>query len=355
MLKQENRQKNVIFEYLRFLNALLIICCHMYMLDRNLTEWKMQGGYIAVEFFIFLTGFLTTGHWDRISSEEYKGEEEKCSTMYMVKKIKKILPYTVTAYIYIYIYVCSSLWNDKGLLRSVLFSSVWDFSLLQTSGLGINNYIQPLWYVSAMIFTLPIFSWICIKWNHFFRYIFSWIVPILIYGWFFESEKTIADSHSILRMFAGLLMGAFCFYISKEYGGNKKINSRFVQIILRIIVVLCVLLELYVASYVKHSVDDFVIIPILVCMIVSISLLRPVRLKYMLLDKIGTILGKISLPVYVFHPIVMITTCDHMQLSLYFKLILTIIISVMVSFLMMGLIKLFHKIELTGKAGNDSI
>lgn len=58
--------KNIKIEYLRFFNAILIIFCHMYMLDGSLDEWPFRGGYIAVEFFFFLTGYYTAAHWGKI-------------------------------------------------------------------------------------------------------------------------------------------------------------------------------------------------------------------------------------------------------------------------------------------------
>lgn len=219
--------KNVKVEFLRFLSAILIMLCHMYMLDGSLVDWPFKGGYIAVEFFFFLTGYFTVAHWDKLKkAEDFTTENAaQYATKYMAQKILKVVPYTTLTFIitYSYFFILN---NDISIRKSLVSAAVWDFLLLQTTGLSFYNYIQPIWYISALLIVLPVFSFICIKFNDEFKYIIVWMAPSLIYGYFCKLGRGIASDHVLLRTFAGLCIGALCFYISKYIKANKQFNMK---------------------------------------------------------------------------------------------------------------------------------
>lgn len=321
-------------ELMRFLNAVLIIFCHMYMLDSNLVDWPLRGGYIAVEFFFILTGYFTALHWENIldCGDVDEGAEAKFATQYMIKKIVKVLPYTTLAYgiVYGYYFLINT---DQYIRRSMFMQAIWDFSLLQTTGLSFFNYIQPLWYISSLIIILPIFSYLSIKYNDLFKNIICWMAPCVIYGYFAKEGTGVANSAALLRAFAGLCIGGLCFYLTRSIKVRIKSKS---SILIKVGIALTVIVQLCIANTVRHSNDDFVIVIIYAIQIILLMLDKCNSERTF--GRICGALGELSLPIYVFHPVVMTFVRDGLkngemgvQQSIQFKFIIALLLTIVIS------------------------
>lgn len=254
------------------------------------------------------------------------GNEAQIARKYMWKKIVRIIPYTTIAYVLMYSYYFIQM-NDSIVRQSLIVQCIWDFLLLQTTGLSFFNYIQPLWYVSSLIIVLPIFSYICIKHNDLFKNIVIWLAPALIYGYFCKLGGGIAAEHALMRAFAGLCIGALCFYISKNIKVDNKLRMK---LLIHLGILLTIGGVLYFAWTVRHSNSDFDIIIVYAIQIILLSL-DNTECKNKLIYKIGVCLGKISLPMYVMHTFVYIVVRDQFEYSIKIKFMITIICTVLLS------------------------
>lgn len=98
--------------------------------------------------------------------------------------------------------------------------------LLQLSMAGVTTLPAnfPLWYISAMMITLPLILFLYLKCNDFFRGYMIYFFPALMYGWMNNTYHTLGIWHEwnglcyggIIRAFADLLIGCIIYEFSKK-------------------------------------------------------------------------------------------------------------------------------------------
>lgn len=132
-----NQKRNSNIEYLRMVFTFIVCIHHLEVVS------FLKHGYLAVEFFFVLSGFLL-----------YQSLENRrmSPTEYLTSRLKKFYPeYFFAMIVYIFYLVITAGCCDYQLLKNIFLSSISEVFLLQNMGIwgGGNNY--PLWYLSILV------------------------------------------------------------------------------------------------------------------------------------------------------------------------------------------------------------
>lgn len=293
-MAESNRmtQRNGLIELMRFVFAMVVVMSHTSGLrPEDSTNFPFAGGYIAVEFFLILSGYYACR---KIASAKTDSTDSNVYKQYL----KMLPPVVVSVVIYYIVYVVIG-----KLQISELPYALYEMLLLQQSGIYKTFLDLPLWYLSAYFICLIPFTAL-LKYR-FFNEAGTMIAPLLIYGYLCRTRTTISvwsfTSESmflgLLRAFAGLCMDALCYKLSRrliEYplkeGARKAL---FTASIAAFIVVLACAFHLY------HTHADYLLVLIMtlaLAVIQSRNITLPAGL-----NKTFCTLGKLSIYIYCSH------------------------------------------------------
>lgn len=303
-------QKDYRIELYRFIFAVIIMIFHAHNIN-NGQGHPIPLGHVFVEFFFFLTGYFT---YSSLVKEYKKNNSMNHYPLhYTVKKFKRFIPYlmmTATVYVAISMF-CNHFIKHLATQDSLLeFSGLpFDVLLLQVTGICKNPSFNAWWYLSAILFTLPIvivlfYKKIC-SGGGVAAYII-YFVPILIYGAFsvevngldWDREVLGILKSGIFRGFAGLCVGCTIYDLRNKL--VYLISTVFQRVVLTIIEVASYLVSILIAwkwSAVENS--TFLIVLLLVFgLVITLS---SKSYTTILNKKIFAYMGSISLPLYICH------------------------------------------------------
>ena len=207
----------------------------------------------------------------------------------------------------------------------------------------------PLWYVSAMLFTLPLIVYLCLKAEDVFQHYIVWFVPVLIHGWMILhmggswgwGETTPVGYSGLLVAFSNLTLG-FGIYLAagklakKKFGVPAKILLTLAEIMG---IALCFV---FAASEPNAYTFETVIAFLAVSLTITLS---GVSYTGKIYGKVFEWLGTLSLPIYCVHW----WTGQMVQVYLYMfsypvRIVLILLCSIILSVIMMVLFKIANKL-----------
>lgn len=246
-------KRNVKIEYTRFVGSIVILLFHA-RFDEDIAVF--QSGWIMVEYFFMLTGYLTVKHI------EYAGinteNKIKYCILYDLKKMRSMLFYIVTGDLLCYIiYFFVNGYDRKNAIGYMIAHFPIEVMQLLMTGSGTTGEVPlnyPLWYVSVIFLILPVVMYLYIKYTEIIKYYVQWSVPLFIYGYFNYNYGTIGvwwENNGILRMgilrgIAGLFLGGLVFSIAESI---KRIKNMQIRYILQVIRVISFILILFIAQF----------------------------------------------------------------------------------------------------------
>ena len=301
-MKKEN-SRNGWVDLGRFVAAWIIVWFHfgtVPILSLNGTWLKAFGGGLFVEYFFLLSGYFSVMHVEKHSSsikfpEKYIGQ-------YTIKKWFHFLPYSVFAVFFAYIFsFIQNGYTWKEIIRSS-FMAPFEMLLLRNTGINFSGQYGVLWYLSAMLITLPILLYIVLKYKDRYKYYFAWIMPLIIYGIIIRKIGTIRTTDyilSTLRAFAGLSLGGGLFYLADKLK-MEHFNKRGKLILTSIEVGLffASIIFVFQKSLSKTYNDVFFVLIIFISLLITFS--EQSYTKY-IQGSFFSRLGKLSLPIYCVH------------------------------------------------------
>ncbi len=203
--------RNAEADLLRLVMAFVIVLVHSHRLEpADMGHYPFAGGYLAVEFFFILSGFLAA---NKVKRNE--GAACKDALVWTVKEYVKLFPcllavtfaaYGLDAYI-------SHLSFGETLTHYVY--SLFELLMLPMSG-NVQTFVNAqLWYLSALLVMFPLFYACCIRSKDFFPFVVCPLSSALIYGYFcityghmdMWNEWTGAFRIALPRAWAGLCLG----------------------------------------------------------------------------------------------------------------------------------------------------
>ncbi len=186
--KQNNTGKNAFIELLRFVLCIVIFLHHSGHVNME-GDPIMPSGGLAADAFFMLTGYYTIRHVCRIL-EKNDGRMEKSflySVRYTIKKLLKIFPYAAFGSVITYILECIvAIRLNLGLTSYDIISKLKDMIIevlfLPLTGITTVDTATyrnaPMWYLSAMLFALPILMWVALKFHKAYRTVIVWLLPL---------------------------------------------------------------------------------------------------------------------------------------------------------------------------------
>ena len=323
--------KNNIIECYRFIFILCICIMHFLTNYYGTLEIKyFGGGYLPVEYFFILSGFLMA----------LKADDVKDINIYnfIVRKIKRFYPIYLTAFLLMFIYY--SILNKSIVLQPINFL----LEILMISFLyGPIN--PPSWFLGVLIFILPLIYFVMIRYKKIFYLLSPYIVIIIYMNILYQYHilDIWAQYYGLLtigiyRGIGGVLLGCISYKIYKNLI-IRNLNKIFIFFVESIIFI--VLLKIICGS--ARSINDFVT-PVLFSILIITAFLPQIKYMSVLNNKYISFLGNLVLSIFLNHWIVFQILFRYFKfLDLKYLIILYLFLVMIWSYLMFRLSNFIFK------------
>lgn len=301
----KDKKRFVYLDIIKFLMSLIIVIYHYnYFCMDNSSLYLFRGGYLAVEVFFVISGFLFY-RFEIESKDRYIGGKRIFSCM--KHKVAGLYPAYIFSLLTAFGIDIAAKINNMTVTDFLKSCFRFGSDALLIGEWGIpkikQTYNIVTWYISAMLFA-------CIVWLLLFKYIkvrSSYMIltlTILLYGYLglqagnlhVHGNRTyILLTDGALRGIAGMGAGFLAYYLYKKLGS---LNAVYIKMIYFISFAGTVLV-LFLA---KDSYTDFVMIPCAMLLAASASTLSSDNEK---ISKAAAFLGKFSYFIYLNHLIVL--------------------------------------------------
>ena len=330
--------RNGVIELYRLIFALMIVFHHARYLGGG-TDMALFGnmGYIGVEFFFLVSGFLLAKSALKPPNELSLGYE---TGNFIFKKIKALLPFYSLAVIASLI--SELLVEDRGLTSR--FSGIFDILFLGMSGIKTYPVVNASWYLSAMIISMVIIYPLTRKYRDKFIYILAPIISIVLLGYLSRNFSNLNQYNNnftivytgLLRAIADITIGVIIYKVVEWL--QQKNFTTLSRLLFSVFNIGLIVFILFSSTVIESSNFDFVVllaIATLVCTtFAKVGLISNLKLFN---AKFFGFLGKLSLVIYLNHMWVKSVIAKYAPETLgYNKLLVTfLILTFAVSFIMM--------------------
>lgn len=286
------KQRNYMVDLCRFIAAVMIMFCHL-----DLVGSTTYPTYMFVDFFFILSGYFTVRHFAKLKNSSDPEERGRTALKYTAKKFLPFLPHLLLA-----LPIAYAASNFHYLRSGDIFGFFVGFRDMFAELLllpikffdGPVRQIGPLWYLSALLVIMPIFSYIC---QSKYRRPIGFCGLIFAYV-YFSLQNTISafDPISALSLGAScMFMGMFVYDVVTEIE-NKKIkkSARFVATLIELIC-LAYAIAAAMLGFTPVKMQAVVYMIMLTIMLSGISFTANIKCS------LFTWLGKISMPLFIWH------------------------------------------------------
>ena len=296
-------QRCGMIDLMKFIFSLVIVIYHA----RNMGLGNglfLGGGYLPVEFFFLVSGFLMAKSVKRIEDKQSFTPEE--TWKFLWRKIRVFLPYYIFAFALSFI--IRSYMGDYSLYQILKngLSSIWSFAFLTISGIKSYSVIGGIWYISAMLISMLIIYPFLRRYRKAYIFIATPIIAILILGYLSQTFGTLEQTTKtfnlvhpgLLRAMAEVSLGCLCFELCQilekyEFKLFGKIFLTVVEIFAYALVLRSMLSRSDLGKY-----GFSLLIVIGICIILSFS---GKTLSTHISGSVYTWLGKYSMIIYLNH------------------------------------------------------
>ena len=221
-LSHMKKQRNAWIDILRFVFAVLILLFHM-------TDLKIGGkktfqvcpdGYIGVEFFCLVSGFLMAATAARLGNTD-NPDTGTLTLRFIRRKLSVFYPYYVIAFLFAL--VTWMIRYKDGSFGLRLTEALWELLLVKGIGLGDSTWLNgAAWYLSAMIFCMLIIFPCLIRKRKLYIYVIAPVASLLLLAHLYSEgggfQKNTAylgiNYWGLFRAFAELNLGCICYEMS---------------------------------------------------------------------------------------------------------------------------------------------
>ena len=258
-----------VVDWAKLVYAFVIVLVHANYLMPGAYDWRLVecfgGGYVAVEFFFIVSGFLMA---KAASKTNIKSAHLGYETIQFIgRKILVILPIYVVAYMLDFILM--QILNNASLYTAVkqFIYAIPYFLRYHMAGFeGIVDPIAPAWYISSMLLAMLLLYPMFKKFKDIFSCVIAPLLTLFLYGYISQTRGNISASSiwigSIyvgnLRAIAGISLGCICWEISQKIS-NLKFSTLFKKI-LTVVEGACYILPIISMQLRAHTKLDFIII-----------------------------------------------------------------------------------------------
>lgn len=245
-----------------------------------------------MEYFFILSGFFTIAHFEKSPVNENTGME---AVRYTLRKFQAYLPYVAAAILLRYGLDAIPL-LIRGDIKGAVYSFLnipFEISLLTSSGLAFEAKLATIWYLSALFIVMPLFTWLLLKSKDSWP-VWALLLPILYYGKFGENV-TRTPLNDMLRAFVGMTLGTLVYFAVRKTR-TVQVN-RCVRTGLTLLEISMFLISIYI-TFGNKSFSNLLLFTFPVSAGLALS---NKTWSASIKGKWCAFLGKISLPIYLFH------------------------------------------------------
>lgn len=310
------QKRNGEIDFLRFLFSLVIVIHHF---ENNYLFSHFRNGYVAVEFFFIVSGYLMASHVHRMQHRPQSwGEIANSTWSFVMKKVGSFFRYYVCVCVLSLVvrHIMIRHTSAESLLKA-LIASIPTFSLT-FMGLNFHNmslYIGNTWYLSAMLIGLVILYPILLR---SFDFASKWLFPLaamFLLAYLYHqytvdtwNEWTGLCYTGVLRAVADLAVGVSLFPLVSLLVEKGKQLSKAGLMLVTVIKYAC--FALFTALAYGFFFDPKYVLHALLFCAIGIALSFS-NVGYTIPDSKATrYLGKISLVIYIFHGFIRLVCKD---------------------------------------------
>ena len=310
--------KNRAIEFYRFVFAIVICMHHIRGTVTSSGRFSnfFGAGYLAVDLFFMVSGYLLAAHYDNHREEDAALEPGGAAIRYAADRWKRLFAFHTYAWLFagaVQIYVWKSItW------KSAFSDGFFEFFMLESLGMGSNGRVNgPGWYCSALIICSFLIYYLLSKDKKSYLH---FVVPVscaLIFSYFFNkyghlnrwTQNPLLVCDGLFRGFAEMGIGCICYdAVSKIKRGGVHVTKH--EGLLwgtgEIILFCLILFTMWMPSGYKIGQDvplEFICIPLMAAFIIIVFSEKSCVFKLMD-NAVCGYLGKISLHIYLNHIVI---------------------------------------------------
>ena len=309
-------------EIMRMVFCLIIMLFHMRKLG-NGTPVIFTGGYIGVEFFFLVSGYLMAQTAVKSQDSRPIGTQ---TAAFLYRKIRAIYPYYFTAFVFAFIgwIICKDATIQEAFKQ--LSNGIWELLLLKRTGLGGTIWINgPTWYLSAMFTAMLLLYPLLRGYTDLFLKTIAPVLTIVCLALLYKNGSLQngndlfgVEIRSVLRAIGGLSLGCICYEAALALRGIR---------FTRVGTELLTLTELggygfaiYMANRIAYTQYDYtILIALAVGVTISFSQTSITgRLRY---GKLCNWLSKASLLLYLNHRAIHVFVSTYLENWSYWRIV----------------------------------
>lgn len=277
-------------DFTRFIMILLIMAHHLYLFGYSDGYWG-ESCWAWVDYFFILTGYFTMSHF---TAYEGKDNYAKDALAYTLRKFIGFMPYVLAAVVLQYFLEALPylLQHDVKRFIDSFVDIPYELLLLSSSGI-FRPKLAPIWFLSAMFLTLPILIYLMLRFKDVWR-ILCWLLPVIYFGRFGINTSR-AWPNDLLRAFSGMALGTFVYVMAHKLSGMQSSAKR--RLMSTIVEVCSFGIGVFITVWNKDCMDLLFLLFILNACIMLSGYSYTSNLR----GPFWEFLGKISLPMFIFH------------------------------------------------------
>lgn len=340
--------KNRSIEAYRFLFSIVIA---LYHLRAQVSKDFLQTGYIVVEFFFILSGFLIARSLYKYVDDPAPYNVGEKTLEFIKKKIFGLYPHYLLSLLFCWVIAIRVI--DRFTMKEALLNGWTELFMLQMTGLNTTSFTgnSADWYVSSLMLASFLCGFLLLKYRKTFLYVLAPTISVGIYVYLYRHDGHLGTVRGYmlnmlsgtLRGVAGICMGCICYclfkYLSERY--EHTIKSKVLFTFFDLFCVLAIYLRITAEWKTKF---DFMMVPVFCGLIVSVFL-KASYLSDLLDNKLSQALGGISYAIFLNHTILR-DSFKQLEMDPVPKIALFLGVTIVLSILSTALIKKLEKTRL---------
>lgn len=300
-------KRNPIVELARFAFSIMIMFWHARGYNGGGTpSFCGKMGYIGVEFFFLVSGYLVAAKAWHQREQVYRGTD---TLHFLGGKLKGLMPIYPIALIggFVTTVILENISFRKAVKQLLL--SLYDSSLLRISGISIVQFVGGSWYISAMLLGGIVLYSLQRKYKDVFSCLIAPVSALLLLGYLFNNYSKLdvitggfkVFAPGFLRALAEMSIGCISFRAA-EWLRRKRLTI-IASTCFSLINIVCIGLVFVGATRVLHKRFDYIMLALLaICVTIMFSEQSLYfRFRKKTIDVLMIYLGSLSLPMYLTH------------------------------------------------------
>ena len=309
-----SKQRNNIIELGRFIYSLLVVGYHIQLSydEEDKSVDPFECGALAVEYYFFLSGYFFARSLEKLSLDNKMSFIKKYYT-FMKNKIKALLTVHFIAIIAILIIIACC---DKKNFVNKLLPGITSIFLVQMAVVYHGNFekalIVPEWYLSSMIICMLIMVPIFLAFRKLMKGVFVVLILLGVLAIFavifilITNMKLKPNMVFDMRAWGEMNLSMFSYYLSLYI--EKQAYSNGINILLKIVEIVAYCTPVILGIIPISANNEPICMSITgACAFVAIFITFSKKGNIIKSEKANYIfgyLGSISLPIYIFHPVI---------------------------------------------------